>query len=56
MLKGQDVAEHQKSVDWDKVAGKHGLGLVRVADGANRLDATCEKVYAKGGFGRYARW
>ena len=36
MLTGPDVSEHQASVDWKKVAGKHNLGVVRVADGDHR--------------------
>jgi GH25 family lysozyme M1 (1,4-beta-N-acetylmuramidase) len=36
MLTGPDVSEHQGDVDWQKVAGKHQLGVVRVADGDHR--------------------
>jgi hypothetical protein len=33
---GPKGSEHQASVDWKKVAGKHNLGVVRVADGDHR--------------------
>ena len=36
MLTGPDVSEHQGNVDWKKVAGKHKLGIIRVADGDHR--------------------
>jgi lysozyme len=36
MLTGPDVSEHQGDVDWKKVAAKHNLGIVRVADGDHR--------------------
>lgn len=36
MLTGPDVSEHQGDVDWKKVATKHQLAIVRVADGDHR--------------------
>jgi len=36
MLTGPDVSEHQGNVDWAKVAAKHQLAIVRVADGDHR--------------------
>lgn len=36
MLTGPDVSEHQGDVDWKKVAAKHELAIVRVADGDHR--------------------
>lgn len=36
MLTGPDVSEHQANVSWGKVASKHKLAIVRVADGDHR--------------------
>jgi GH25 family lysozyme M1 (1,4-beta-N-acetylmuramidase) len=36
MLTGPDVSEHQEDIDWKKVATKHELAIVRVADGDHR--------------------
>lgn len=36
MLTGPGVSEHQGDVDWKKVATKHNLAILRVADGDHR--------------------
>jgi GH25 family lysozyme M1 (1,4-beta-N-acetylmuramidase) len=46
MLTGPDVSEHQGNVDWKKVATKHELAIVRVADGDHR-DPTYSKARVK---------
>jgi hypothetical protein len=44
MFTAPDVSEHQGNVDWKKVATKHELAIVRVADGRRYCDERGSRV------------